>query len=431
MARSATSAPSIQTGSHSNLQAWTVILTASLFFFYEFIQLNFFSSLDTQLLSTFHIEAYQLGDLSSWYFISNIIFLLPAGILLDRFSTRKIVLISLSICALGTWCFASASNFHLAMAFRFLTGIGSAFCFLSCIRLASRWFPAEKMALASGIIVTMAMFGGMVAQTPMTLLVNEFGWRAAVKMDAMLGIVILIAIFFVIKDYPQDYDYQREHQQLKAMGFWQSLYQSYFRLQNWLGGIYTSLLNLPIFLLGALWGSLYLIQIHHFSHTQASYVTSMVFIGTIIGAPLVGAISDKLGLRRLPMIIGGVISLTLILTIMFIPHLHLMLAMFLFFALGLSSSTQVISYPTITESNPSSLTATSVSVISLSAIGGGAIFQPLFGYLMDLHWSGTIVNNIPVYSQTDFLYGLAIMPIACILGLIAVYFMKETYCKKL
>ena len=71
-----------------------------------------------------------------------------------------------------------------------MTGIGSAFCFLSCIRLASRWFPSHRMALISGIIVTMAMAGGMAAQGPMTWLAETFGWRHALMIDAAFGVVV-------------------------------------------------------------------------------------------------------------------------------------------------------------------------------------------------------------------------------------------------
>src|SRR5579872_5459039 len=86
---------------HTKL-AWVVILTASLFFFYQFIQMNLFNSINEQLRETYHLDAVQLGQLFSMYFYANFIFLIPAGSLLDRFSTRKILLCAIGVSTIGT-----------------------------------------------------------------------------------------------------------------------------------------------------------------------------------------------------------------------------------------------------------------------------------------------------------------------------------------
>ncbi|MDF2867421.1 MAG: Transporter, superfamily [Gammaproteobacteria bacterium] len=415
------------------VRPWIVCFSAALFFFYEFIQMNMFSAIDADLMRDFHINAHQLGYLSAVYFYSNVIFLFFAGMLLDRFSTRRIIFISLAICAGGTLAFALATNYYLAAFFRFLTGIGSAFCFLSCIRLASRWFPANMMALVSGLIVTMAMTGGMVAQTPLTMLVEKFGWRQALIYDAALGVVILAIIMLNVRNYPVGYaaaDFE-QHKFLSELGYWRSFKLAYFKVQNWLCGIYSSLLNLSIFLLGAIWGSLYLMQIHHFTHEQATYPTSLIFTGTILGAPLMGWLSDRMGRRKPLMLLGAVLSLALVLAVIYIPNLSLISYSILFFLLGLTTSTQVISYPTVTESSPKIITATAVSVVSLCCIGGGAIFQPLFGWLMDLSKDAIVVNGVHVYTLHDYHMGLAILPIAFLIALLAAIFIKETRCQPL
>jgi MFS family permease len=414
---------------------WIVCFSAALFFFYEFIQMNMFSAIDADLMKAFNINAHQLGLLSAVYFYSNVIFLFFAGMLLDRFSTRRIIFISLSICAGGTLAFALSHNYYLAGFFRFLTGIGSAFCFLSCIRLASRWFPPKKMALVSGLIVTMAMIGGMVAQTPLTLLVEQFGWRQALVYDAALGLVILAIIMLNVRNYPIGVSYAaadyEQHKFLTQLGYWRSFKLAYFKVQNWLCGIYSSLLNLSIFLLGAIWGSLYLMQIHHFSHEQATYPTSLIFTGTILGSPLMGWLSDKIGRRKPLMLVGALLSLGLVLIIIYAPDLSLVSYSTLFFLLGLTTSTQVISYPTVNESNPKMITATAVSVVSVCCIGGGAIFQPLFGWLMDLGHDAVVVDGVHVYSLHDYHMGLAILPIAFLLALLAAILIKETRCQPL
>jgi hypothetical protein len=101
----------------------------------------------------------------------------------------------------------------------------------------------------------------------------------------------------------------------------------------------------------------------------------------------------------------------------------------LFFLLGLTSSTQIVSYPTVAESNPKILTATSVSVVSFTTLSGGAIFQPLFGYIMDKGNDFTIVNNVHIYSAADYHHAMFIMPIAMVIALLVTFFVRETYCQ--
>jgi predicted MFS family arabinose efflux permease len=187
---------------HGSVRSWVVCLSAALFFFYEFIQMNVIDAINMELMETFSLTATDLGLFSSVYFYANVIFLLPAAMILDRISTRRVILTALLVCTLGNVLFASSGSLWLATVSRFLTGIGSAFCFLSCIRLASRWFPPSRMALVSGFVVTMAMAGGMVAQAPMTYLTELYGWRHAVMLDGLLGLVIWAMIWFLVEDFP-------------------------------------------------------------------------------------------------------------------------------------------------------------------------------------------------------------------------------------
>ncbi|MCZ6914267.1 MAG: MFS transporter [Rickettsia endosymbiont of Ixodes persulcatus] len=415
---------------HSKYQSWLVCLSAALFFFYEFIQMGMFNSISQELMQAFSINAGQLGFLSATYFYADVIFLLFAGILVDRISIRTIILSAMIMVVLATILFAFSHSLQLAAFSHFVSGIGNAFCFLSCIKLATRWFSSQRLAFVIGIIITIAMMGGVVAQTPFTLLAQALGWRGAVLANAGLGIIITFIVYALVRDYPK-------HQTLEVMaeksGVPSSIRKSILSVllnkQNGLGGIYTCLLNLPIILLGELWGIMYLTQVHHLLKTQASLVATMIFVGTILGSPFVGWLSDTIGKRRLPMIAGALLSLLILLCIMFLPGLNFFTLLILFLLLGIFTSTQIISYPLIAESNPRHLTGTSTGLASILIMGGGAVFQPLFGWLMDLHWDQMLNRGVAIYSPSNYLYGLAIMPIAFVVSIIAACLLRETYCQ--
>lgn len=429
---------SVQTGMLSSdlpgenkYQPWIVCFSAALYFFFEFIQMVIPNTMGGHLMKEFSLSADQLGGLTSMYFFGNVLFLFPAGMIIDRVSTRKLILITLSVCVVGTFGFAMAPNLTLAKICRFFVGVGGAFCFLSNVRLASRWFPPERLALVIGFVVTIAMLGGTVAQH-FTVLVDTLGWRKAFLINGAIGLLALLIIFIFVRDYPKGkaQDYHKQHDTLQAMGFWPALKKSFGNLQNWLGGFYTSFMNLPIMALGAVWVSLYLVQVHGFTRSKASWVSSMIFLGSVLGSPFWGWLSDRIGLRKKPMIIAAVMSILIILIIMFMPKLSFSGAMILFFALGFFTIAQIISYPLIAESNPKALTATSESIASV-LIQSGGFSQVLFGFLMELYWHHTIVNGDRIYSASDYLLAMSILPVFFFLALIAAMRVRETHCRSM
>ena len=57
----------------------------------------------------------------------------------------------------------------------------------------------------------------------------------------------------------------------------------------------------------------------------------------------------------------------------------------------------------------------------------GALFHPLVGHLLDHHWNGTVIDDVNIYSQWDYRFALAIVPICMLIGVIVVRFIKETH----
>lgn len=411
-----------------SFRAWLVVISAAWFFFYEFMILNMFNALNQPLMHEFNISATTLGWLSSFYSLASLLFLFPAGMILDRVSTRRLILLAMGASVLSTFVFAQAPSIVVAAMCRFAMGIGGAFCLLSAVRLASRWFPPKQMAFVVGIIVTMAFLGGSVAQNPMTVLTDHIGWRHTLMVIAGIGSLMWLMVLAFVRDYPPGYDQAHEKQaNIKELGLKYTIRMAVANPTNWLGGLYTSLLNLPIFLLG-MYGTLYLEQVHQLTRSQASLVTMMLFIGTLIGSPMIGWLSDRLGRRRAPMLFFGLLSLVVMLLLMYVPQWSMTSLMALFFALGYLTSAQIITYPLVSESNPHQITGSAMGLAS-TLIMAGLYAQPFFGWLLELNWDQTIVDGIRLYGVADYNLALSIMPIAFIIGLIAAFFVKETYCK--
>ncbi len=389
----------------SKVKPWLVCLSAGLFFFYEFVLMNMFNTISQDITSTFHLNATQFGYLASMSLFSNVLLLPIAGLMLDRFSTRKLILFSMFTCVIFTFIFTLSHTFPMALISRFLSGCSGAFCFLSCIMLASRWFPSQRLAFVTGIIVTMAFVGGASAQKPLSLLVEHVGnWRVALMYYCFFGFFLWSVMWCLVEDHPNK---SLEVQKNKEKKYTIKGYVSHSgvatcSLQNWLCGLYTGSMNLIVFVIGAVYGSDYLISVHGVARADANTIIMMIYFGTIIGAPSLGMISDKINSRKQPMVLGAVVSLLLILPVIIMPGLPVKVLLTLFFLLGISTSAQVISYPLIVESNPPHLTGVGGSISSTIILFIGAICQPIFGVLMDAHWDGKLgINQLPEYANSD------------------------------
>lgn len=408
---------------HGGVMAWIVCLSAGFFFFYEFFQLNIFDVINQPLRTDFHLSASEISWMSSTYLWADILFLLPAGIILDRFSTRKVIIAAMLVCVLGTVGFALTESFVLACFFHFLSGIGNAFCFLSCVVLVSYWFPPRRQALVIGSLVTMAFLGGMMAHTPFAHLNDIYGWRNSLLIDGAVGAVLLLWISIFVKDRPAN-NFVRQQTANKSFipGFMQVLKNR----QTWLAGFYTAFLNLPIMVLCALWGASYLQTVHQLPEMTATNVVSLIFFGSIIGCPLAGWLSDNQGLRKPIMIFGAVATLLTVVPLFMDIALSQLQLSVLFFALGMFTSTQVISYPLIAESNSIENIGTATGIASVLIMGFAGIGQVLFGFLMQ-HHAGFANNS---YSVADFQYAMWMFPLTALLSLIAVFLTRETNCKR-
>ncbi len=408
---------------------WIVTFCASGFFFYQFMLINIFNALNEPMLKEFSISATQMGHVSAGYFVAGMLSLFVAGIILDRYSVRKVIICAFSVSLLSTYLFGVAPSPVFAMLARFIAGISGTFCFLGPMKIATRWFPSHRLALVIGLIVSYAMLGGIIAQTPITLLSETVGWRYTSIMMATGGILLLLLIIWKVEDFPSGESNSNDHPSNQTIqSFLHDLKLTIANTQNWLGGLYISLINLPIFILGAMWGILYLNQVHHLTRVESSYVTSMIFVGMIFGSPFWGWLSDQMKLRKQPMMIFGILCIIPFIFLLGMPQHALLNLMLLFFAIGFLIGVQVIGYPLVAESNPKELNATAQGLVSTVVIIGG-LTQPLFAWILSFNWDHQMLLGVPQYTSSKFNLAMMMMPIAILIAVGITFLLKETNCK--
>jgi MFS family permease len=361
-------------GVYNNKLGRYILLPVSIFLLYDFIQLDMMASVGPFLIQSIKVSNFELGIISSLFFYMNLLLLSPAAILLDTYSPKWVMIGSLVIAIMGLVIFALFPLVLTAVLWRGCAGVAGAFSYLSCVRVLASFFPKRKIGFLIGCSGIIIMTAGVIAQYPLVRILMHFGLQETLLMDAAVGACVILCMVVMIKQ-------ETIKKSSSSLGK-KSTLTVYLKKDNWWIAIYAASTNLPLFVLGALWGSLYLQHVHHVSLKTASLITSMIFIGNMVGAPVMGWVSDRSDNRKGLMQLGASLYMATSSLLLLLPHRVNFLFFPIFFFLGVSTGSQALAYASVVDTNEVTDIAKATSLLSFLSVGGGAAAQSLFGWLI-------------------------------------------------
>ncbi len=378
-------------------------------------------------MKTFRVNAAGFGVISSFYFYAYAPMQLPAGLLFDRYGPRKLMTYALILCAIGSFFFASTDSLFTAAIGRFIIGIASAFSFIGVLVLISRWFPPQQFALFAGIAQLMSSVGAIFGEMPLAYLMTHVGWRNASFILAIIGLILAGLIWLIIRDYPHRTQL-RTNKQREFIAEWHRLVNVCKHSYTWITGAYAFSIWTPIAVFAALWGVPYLQQKYAISIITASGMCTMIWLGIGIGSPLLGWVSDHCNSRRLALGVSSLFGLIASIALLYIPVLTFSWMYLVLFLLGLGAGGQTVSFAVVKDNNPPELVGTASGFNNLSVLIGGAVFQPLVGFVLEHGGTLSLNNGLHVYPIERYNKALSVMPFCFLLSLIIVlFFLKESY----
>lgn len=403
-------------------KSWLIALTGGLCFFYNFFQMTVFNPLAPALMETFHIDSAAFGAINSGFFLAVALMAIPAGMIADKIRTKPLLLALTCATVLNLILISTITDPALLGVLRFAQGMIHAFGLSLSMKLAIQWIPANRLALASSLIVTIGLLGGALSQPLMTYSLSTGDLHQALLNDAYLGLGILLLFIFVVRDNPE---FWSKHHSPSLSEYLGGLRKSLTKSQNWIGGIYVLFLNLPVALLGATWGQLYMEHTWMTPAETGSFIISLIFFGVIVGGPLVGMLSDAVCSRKGPLIAGSVLSTLVLGVILLMPSLSPFTLGVLFFVLGITTSSQVLVYAMVAESNPPSSAAVSLSIVTFVIMIGNALANVIFSETVNSRAVETALG--PQYSAESFKPGMWMIWGAICLSLLVIAILNETF----
>lgn len=388
------------------------------------------SVMKDDLIEHYKINATQFGSLSSAYYNAYTPMQLFVGVIVDRLGARKVLVSACLICMLGLYVFIHAHTLEVAKSGRFLIGFGSAFAYITVLKLVALWLPPNRFATAAGLTSAFGMSAGIFSQIYLASFVQKMGYQGALSTGLIAGIILAVVLFLVVRDAPKEKRIEaKAGKQLTFRQTLRGLRLVLMKRETWIIGIVGMLLYLPASAFLDLWGIPYLETAYNVTSKKAAMMIFFVYFGWILAGPLIGALSDKIRLRCLPLLVTSIFSTIFSAMAFYIPNLPMFVLYSLLFLFGVTCGSHPLVFSLSREKNPEQISGTATATTNFFIMLGGVLFQPFMGKILDWHWSGQVLDGVRIYTLADYKFALAVVPIGLFLSCILTLFIKETHCK--
>jgi len=386
-----------------------------IFFAYQFILRLWPGLMTEQIMSQYSIGAAQFGILASAYYYGYAGMQIPVAILLDKYSTQKVISFFAILCGFAVFLFIFSTHFYFALISRFLIGAGSAVGFLGVSKVISEWFPKHDYVRLVGFSFSFGLLGAVYGGKPLSLLIENYQWQHVATYIGSVSILIGILIYLLLRSRPPK-------KSLNAESIFSFKSIKFFLTQPslWLLALSNLLMVGALEGFADIWGVPYLMTAFTLQKHTAAGLISFVFIGMLTGGPVLSILSKKCGHYKVIFTCG--IGLALLFTALLSLHFYSwpFLAL-LFFVVGNLCCYQVIVFSAGAQLVHTSYLGITIALLNCINMLGGSLFHSLIGSLMDKYWQGEFnENGMRIYKLITYKYSLSSIPVFAVLGSIII-----------
>jgi MFS family permease len=393
--------------------AWLLV---ALYYFFQYALRSAPSVMMPQLSEAFGVSALGVSAIVGMFYYGYSPFSLVAGASMDRFGAKRIIPIGAAVVGIGALLFGTG-NAAAANIGRFLQGAGGAFALIGAVYLITKNFPASVAASFIGATQMFGMAGGSAGQFFVGPIIKDgLSWNRFWIYTGLVGLTISALLFVLLpKEAPKT---------TRGDGGFASLLVSLGKVfrnpQSILCGVISGLLFIPTTILGMTWGVRFLQEARGREYDAAVAMAATVPLGWMIGCPLLGFISDRLG-RRKPVILGGAIALLGVLAWVLFGDPAILRGPVVGILMGVGSGAAMLPYSVIKEANPPELGGSATGVVNFINFTFSALLGPVFGARLVQSPDDPDMAALAHYQAgfTPLLYGV-------VLALVLTLFLKET-----
>lgn len=357
--------------------------------------------------------------ISAAFMLAGAILQVPAGFLLDRFSTARVLAIAVAVCAAGTGLLAMADGIGLAILSRVLMGAGAAFAFVGAQKLLSIAVSEGRFLLAVGSwhLVHSFLVAGSVMVTSEIGLVHD--WRGLMGSLAIVGLVLAV-LLWAAHSLPAPY--APPVPRLRATGVdgeaGTGIRQVLINRRVFLAALFFGLTFGPFLAYTDLWVIPHERAWGH-SKAQAADIAGMLPIGMGTGSFIVGALAGWLGRPRLVGFFMAIAGLLVSLYLLFGPRMPVWEVYLLTYLFGFCCGVSILAVGYVRHVVPLAV-GTALGAVTTVGYLSATVLQVSTGTILDID------RNSRAPGLYDFAYGLLPLPICFGLAIVIICFLGPT-----
>jgi MFS family permease len=264
--------------------AWATVAIA---YAIAFLQRVSPQSVGLSFMADFHTGAGGVAMLASSYFWGYTLMQIPAGLLVDRYGVKRVVLFSMLASSLGSAAFALAPNLLDVFVARLIVACGDALVFTALLKLVAQNFSDERFGIMSGISQVSGYVGGVMATTPLAAAVSGFGWRACFVFIACIGVANLAFAAVVLKPDPA------AHSNKTLSGVLLASWRALSQIANWGCAMSFASHFAVVTTLSGVWGIPMVAHFFNISPSAAGTPLLTFMVGNAVGSIFLGHAADR------------------------------------------------------------------------------------------------------------------------------------------
>jgi MFS family permease len=399
-------------GAQTAVIAW---LVTAIYYFYQYALRSAPAVMMPQLSDAFGLSAAGVASIAGLFYYGYSPFSLVAGVAMDRLGPRRIVPIGAATVGIGALLFASG-NSQAASIGRLLQGAGGVFALIGAAYIATTNFPASRAGTLIGATQMFGMAGGSAGQFVVGPLIGSgVQWTTFWAGMGVAGLVISVLLFMLL---PPSTPAKSGDDWLKTAVA--SLGLVFRNPQSILCGMIAGLLFIPTTIFDMIWGVRYLQEARGLDYAAAVLRSSTVPVGWMIGCPLLGLLSDRIGRRKPVIIAGGLVLLVALAWILF-GRANVFPPYVVGLVAGMASGAAMLPYTVIKEANPPHASGTATGVVNFLNFTFSALLTPVFGWIL-LRVGG----GLPELQLADYQTTFAPLLFGVMLAVVLAFFLRET-----
>lgn len=337
---------------------------------------SFLTVISDDLMRDLAIGPKEFGALGSAWFFAFSLSQFPVGVALDSLGPRRTIGGMMLSAVVGALLFASATSHPVAVAGMALVGVGCAPILMGTLYFLAKTEPPSRFASLGSVFLACGLIGSLIAATPLAMLVDAVGWRAAIRIVAVVTALVAVLNFVVFRDpaseaAPADGSLFGDILDLLRLpAFWPILAMSFA-------------ISGPVFTERSLWVGPFFGEVYGLDLIQRGNAVLLLALAMTASAILAGPIAGRIDNTKHVVLGGNLFCGLAFLVLGFWPGVPLVGALVLIALVGLFGVTYAVLIAHGRLFMPSHVIGRGITFINFVSIGGTGVVQITSGFAVE------------------------------------------------